>query len=367
MTRSKIVLVFISLFAWRWVSLVSPLPPTWTPDSVVRFTAPIIEEVEHTDSKTIVRSGIWYIPIAGYAEIIPGDLVTFTGRVEPTVLLGKAVGIVVQEPTFEVIQGRSERQLSVVERVLITLGRWRGGWVSILQKALPEPMSSLAAGILLGVKTQIPTDFYQALVATGTLHIVAASGYNVMIVASVLMGIVSQVARRGMAVGVGIIGIVLYVLLAGASASVVRAGIMGSLTLIAYYFGRPAEARRLLWVTAMIMLLTDPLLILDVGFQLSVAATAGLLYLLPYISNSRSLILREYLYPTLAATVATAPIIWWHFGRLSLISPVVNLLVLPAIPLIMGLSAITLVEGQIIAWLAYVPLAYVVWVIRLFG
>lgn len=368
MRRSKIALLFISLFAWRWVGLASPLPLTWTPDSIVIFTAPIIDIPEQTDTKTIVRSGIWYVPLSGYAEIVPGTLVAFSGRVEPKVLLGKVTRIVMAEPTFEVVASPGERELSLVERVLITLGAWRRDWVDILEKTLPEPMSSLAEGILLGVRQQMPQDFYDDLVATGTLHIVAASGFNVMIVASVLMVIASQIWRRGVAIGVGVVGIVGYVLLAGASASVVRAGVMGSLTLMAYYLGRPSEAKRLLWFTAAIMLIASPLLILDIGFQLSVVATAGLLYLQPQMKKlPNNLFLANYLYPTLTASLATMPIILWHFGQISWISPLVNMLVLPVVPMIMGLSALVLLGGQLVAWLVYVPLWWVVTVIRWWG
>ena len=126
--------LFIVLFASRWVGMASPLPPTWTADSVVKFTAPIIEEVEHTDTKTIGRSGIWYIPLSGYADIIPGDLVSFTGRVEATVLLGQITRIVMAEPTFEIVKEASQRKRSLVEHLLITLGAWRTDWVVMLEK-----------------------------------------------------------------------------------------------------------------------------------------------------------------------------------------------------------------------------------------
>lgn len=386
MNKFVTFLVLGLIFLCRWVSLDSPLPASWTLESKVRFTATILERPEYTDSKTIITQGMWVIKLKGYAEIIPGSRVMFVGRVTPKVLGGKVVQIVMQDPTFEVVGHNRCVSSFHAECVLILLGQLRENWVNILEKTLPSPMSSLAAGILLGVKGQIPYDFYQQLVATGTLHIVAASGFNVMIVASVLMKIAQRVFRRGAAIGMGVMGIVFYVLLSGASASVVRAGIMGGLTLVAYYFGRPAEARRLLWVTAALMLLADPLMLVDVGFQLSVAATAGLLYIEPWIRKLQSSepcrsvekqsselkkqvegFLANYLYPTLAASIATLPIIWWHFGRVSWISPLVNILILPLIPLIMLLSALTLVLGQPVAWLLYPPLWWVVAVIRWFG
>lgn len=389
MTKLKILLVFISVFWYRWISLDSPLPASWTPESNVRFTATILERPEDTDSKTIVSKGMWNIPIKGYAEIIPGSRMAFTGKVEPKLLMGQVVQIIMKDPTFDIIGRPQGSPLRVGERIILLLGSWREKWVGVLEKTLPSPMSGLAAGILLGVKGQMPYEFYQQLIKTGTLHIVAASGFNVMVVVSVLMALAKKVWRRGAAIGVGVAGIVFYVLLSGASASVVRAGIMGSLTLIAYYFGRPAEARRLLWVTAGAMLLFNPLYIVNVGFQLSVAATAGLLYIEPWMrvlssrANSRDpsttvgmtndvvgmtgKFLSDYLYPTLAATIATMPIILYHFGRVSLISPLANILILPLVPLIMLLSALTLVLGQSVAWFLYVPLVWVVWVIRRLG
>lgn len=378
MKKSKIVLAFISLFIWRWVSLASPLPPSWTAESKIRYTATVLEKPEYTDSQTIIREGIWYIKIKGYAEIIPGSRVVFVGKVDPKVLGGKVTQIIMTDPTFEITLRPHGSPLRVGERIILLLGSWREKWVAILGKSLPEPMSSLAAGILLGVKGQMPYDFYRQLVKTGTLHIVAASGFNVMIVASVLMGILTKLWSRGFAIAGGVGGIILYVLLSGASASVVRAGIMGSLTLIAYYFGRASEAKRLLWITVGLMLLFNPLYIVEIGFQLSVAATAGLLYIEPPLQILQSKILKfsnggiqaflsNYLSPTLAATVATMPVILWHFGRVSWISPLVNMLVLPVVPLIMLMSALTLVGGQVVAWVAYVPLAYLVWVIRLWG
>ncbi len=337
-----------------------------------------------------MRSGIWYIPLKGYAEINPGDLVAFAGNVELRVQLGKVTQIIMMDPTFEVLLTREERPLSLIENVLLALGAWRETWVRILSQWLPEPMSSLAAGILLGVKAKMPQDFYESLVATGTLHIVAASGYNVSIILAVILTMALRVMSRRLSIVVGILGVLAYVIIAGAGASIVRAGVMGSLTLVAYYFGRPTEARRLLWISAALMLLAQPLMLIDIGFQLSVAATAGLLYLEPFIrdrleglvqslpaqagSATLKIYLADYLYPTLAATISTLPVILWHFGRVSWISPLVNLLVLPLVPVIMALSAgiigvgmVVPVLGQILAWILYPALWWMVRVIELFG
>lgn len=384
MSRLRIVLVFISLFLWRWTSLESPLPPTWTPKSVVRFTAPIIDHPEQTDTKTIVRKGMWYIPLKGYAAITPGDLVTFSGTVEPRVQLGKITQIIMVDPTFEIVATKAERSPRLIENIWLILGTWREKWVAMLSKWLPEPMSSLAAGILLGVRAHMPQDFYESLVATGTMHIVAASGYNVSIILAVVLRVTLTMVSRTWAIVIGIAVVFAYVVVAGAGASIVRAGVMGSLSIIAYYFGRAAQAKRLLWVTAGLMLFAQPLMMVDIGFQLSVAATAGLLYLEPYIrrrleglvqrSATFKSYLADYLYPTLAATVSTLPVIVWHFGRVSWISPLVNLLVLPLVSVIMALSAVAITVGmvvpqlgQLLAWILYPALWWMVGVIDLFG
>ena len=385
MKRLKIALVFISFYIIRWLSLGSSLPSNWTPESKVRFTATVIEQPEYTDTNTIVRVGLWYINLRGYAEIIPGSRVSFTGKVEPKVLGKMTTKIIMMDPTFEVVTNTECVRSYAPGCVRIWLLTVRERWVNVLEKSLPEPMSSLAAGILLGIKGQMPKDFYTALVNTGTLHIVAASGYNVTIVAAVIMNVLNGLVGKTLGVAFGVIGIVVYVLIAGAGASVVRAGIMGSLTLVAFYFGRPTEAKRLLYIAAGIMLLLDPVMIFDIGFQLSFLATFGLLYLEPVIRNLKSKILKfsnpgvqgflaEYLYPTLAASIATLPVILYQFGRASYISPLVNMMVLPVVPLIMGISAMVIGTGmifpglgQIIAWALYPLLSYMVEVIMWFG
>ncbi|MFH2085876.1 MAG: ComEC/Rec2 family competence protein [bacterium] len=353
---------------------------------VVRLTIPTIDFPEYTDSQTIIKRGKWEARTPGYTEITPGEVVIVEGVMEglPDCFASGGISQALMRLKCRKVRGEideiTDGKPSVVDRFLIRLSYVRKWAVGRIRETLPEPMASLAAGILLGIKAQMPKDFYQALINTGTLHVIAASGFNVMIVAEVLMGISKRVWRRGVAIGMGVLGIWLYVLLSGGSASVVRAGIMGSLTLISYYWGRPTEARRLLWVTAGVMLLVDPRMLTDVGFQLSVAATAGLLYIGDWMKHKAielfnsseprlwiQEILTEYLYPTLAASVATMPVILWHFGRISLISPLVNMVILPVVPLIMGLTAAVLVGGQTVAWFAYVPLVYMVGVIRIFG
>jgi competence protein ComEC len=284
------------------------------------------------------------------------------------------------DPTISIITHPDARQVPIVEVLLIRLAQLREWGVGKLGSGQPEPMASLTAGILLGVQKELPHDFYQALAQTGTLHMVAASGYNVMLVAGLITALcVSWAGRRGGTL-LSILGIWLYVGLSGGSPSVVRAGIMGSLTLSAYFWGRPTEAKYLLGVTVFVWGMIQPRILADIGFQLSVVATAGILYGVPILDRifghfgwGQSVLtsLTRALSPTLAATIATAPLILWYFGRLSPWSVAINLLLLPIVPWIMGLTALALTAAllhltplvSLLAWLTYGPLWYFVQVV----
>lgn len=373
MKKLKLALVFISFFLVRYWFVRDDVLSKGTR---VRLTIPTIDFPEYTETQTIIKRGKWEVRIKGYTEIMPGEVVMVEGNWDGKKIISDTVTRCHEEQCSEV---------SLIDKVLIGISYVRRWAVGRLKTQLPEPMASLAAGILLGIKARMPREFYEALVKTGTLHIVAASGFNVMIVATLLMNIFGKIWKKGVAIAAGIGGIIFYVLIAGGSASVVRAGIMGSLTLMAYYWGRPAEAKWLLWVTAGLMLLVDPMMLTDVGFQLSVVATIGLLYVEPWLEvqiktqiAKRKTIMqneltiqsgkwaREYLLPTLAATVATAPVIALHFGRVSVIGIAVNMLILPVVPLIMLLASLALIVPGV-SYLLYVPLWWVVGVIRMFG
>jgi competence protein ComEC len=158
--------------------------------------------------------------------------------------------------------------------------------------------------------------------------------------------------------------IALYAALVGAAASVVRAVIMG----IAYLaslrlMGRPTLAVAGLFTAAMVMTLAQPNTLWDVGFQLSFAATLGLMLyagpwtrrldrgmpdvISPQVSNRMKRLLTEGVIVTLAAQALTVPLLLFHFGRLSLASLPANFLVLPAQPGVMTTGGIVLLSGLI--------------------
>jgi competence protein ComEC len=216
----------------------------------------------------------------------------------------------------------------------------------VIALILHEPQAALLTGILLGVETGIPADLTKAFSTTGTAHIIAISGFNISIIAGLFSGLSTRLLGKRRAMPVALAGIIVYAILVGASASVVRAAIMGCLYVIAIHYGRQTDALTSLIAAAVLMTLLNPQTLWDVGFQLSFAATLGLILYTPVLQNlferllSRALspgtakraiqILNEALIVSLAAQITTLPIIVYNFRQLSLVTLLSNFLVLPA-------------------------------------
>jgi len=246
----------------------------------------------------------------------------------------------------------------------------------VYRRVLPEPQASLLAGIVLGSKSGMPQDFYQDLRQTGMLHVVVASGMNVTIVAATTVDLLLLFLSRRLAILFAFIMIWFYVLLAGADAPVLRAGVMGTLAFLAQGLGRLKDAWRGLGVAAVFLLLLNPRNLFDLGFQLSFVATAGILFLGPIISNFLKRVpgqVRADISQTLGAQIATLPLILITFGSYSPLSPLVNILVVPILPWLMrlggliGLVGLVLLPlGQILGWFILPFLTYFVEMVKLF-
>jgi competence protein ComEC len=239
-----------------------------------------------------------------------------------------------------------------------------------IDQTLPEPQASLLAGILYGAKRGIPSNIMENFNKTGLTHIVVISGYNITIIASLLLLLFGWLPRRWSFIA-ALLGILLFTIFVGAGASVIRAAIMGSIGLLAFQVGRKNNIFAALLLAAIIMLLWNPLILrFDIGFQLSFLATAGLIFLAPFfetIFKRLPKILAESASLTLAAQFFAAPIILYNFHRLSLVAPLANILVLPTIPIVMifgfvgtffGFLFIPL--GQLINWSSWALLTYII-------
>lgn len=228
---------------------------------------------------------------------------------------------------------------------LSQIGYLRQRISDLLEISLPQTPASLLLGIVFGIKKGIPKDFQGALRTVGVFHVVAASGMNITMVSGFLLTFFGGFLKRQIAVVCSIVGILFYSLFSGFEPSIVRAAIMGVLPLVAQLFGRQYIASYGLLFAGYCMLFMTPLLLFDIGFQLSFVSCLGLLYLRPlFVRGERgsSLIKKsligEDLITTFSAQLATLPILLANFGSYSLLSILVNCLVLWTIPILMVLG-----------------------------
>ncbi len=208
-----------------------------------------------------------------------------------------------------------------------------------ISQIFPDPEGAYLKGLILGGSKRMTKDLNDAFSRTGTTHTVAVSGYNVTIVAAFLMWLgITLGLWRQQVFSFAVLGIILFVLMTGAPSSAVRAGIMGGLVIWAMKEGRLANSTNAIILAAAIMLAINPLLLrYDAGFQLSFLATLGIVWLYPLFEKKiwGSGILKETILLSVAAQIFVLPILLNSFEKLSIVSPLANLLILPAIPYIM--------------------------------
>jgi len=222
-----------------------------------------------------------------------------------------------------------------------------------INQYLPEPHASLLAGLLVGARRSFAAGLKEDFQTTGLTHIVAVSGSNVVLVILAAF-FVFQWLPGLLKLPLSCLVLLAFTVLTGAEASVVRATIMGMIMLLALGLGRDSASFTALLLAALVMLWFKPqLLWLDAGFQLSFAATFGLIFLARPLERCLHFIpshfgLRTIIACTLAAQITAGPISAYHFGNFSLIAPLANLLALPWIPPAM-------LFGLIMFALSYLP------------
>ncbi len=206
-----------------------------------------------------------------------------------------------------------------------------------IERLIPEPQVGLAEGLLLGIKRAMSDETLADFRTTGIVHIVVLSGFNVMLVVSFVQFIFGYFLPLRPRIIASFIAIVAFAITVGMTATVTRASIMASLLLLAQYLGRSYEALRGLFIAGAFMILINPhLLVYDIGFQLSFVATWGLILVAPHLevmfaTSPLTVKGRSYVVATLATQIAVTPLLLYHVGELSVISPIVNLLILPVV------------------------------------
>jgi competence protein ComEC len=263
---------------------------------------------------------------------------------------------------------------------LVYLGRRGGLWgfvdsvhAAALRRLQAGPDASaprsLVAGITLGETGAMPADVRQQFRDSGLYHLVAVSGQNVALVVVFALACLAAAGVIGAPARIAAIAAtVLYVLVTGAGPSIVRAGVAGTLVAIAWLASRPVARWHLLACGAAVVLALNPLDLFNPGFQLSFAAVWAIYVLAPRLQPR----LGSAVAVSVACTLVTTPIAWWHFGSLAPLSVPANVLALPAAApiLVCGLAAI--VTGSVWQPLA-TPLlgvadllaGYLIWVARL--
>jgi competence protein ComEC len=258
-----------------------------------------------------------------------------------------------------------------------------------IERILPNPEAGLLAGIVLGLGHTLPDELLEAFRLAGLTHIIVISGFNIGLVAQAVMVLSQRWAHRWATLCGSLGAVVLFVLLVGPSPPVMRAAWMGGLAILAQLAGRRSHALTALAASCLIMTAGNPLLLWSVSFQLSFVTTLSLILLEPALArrlhdwaagnagddDARRRwfgLARDVLVGTMAAQLATLPLIWAHFGQISLLSLLTNLLVLPLQPAIMALGVLAigggllwLPLGRVLGWLAWPLLHFTIWVARL--
>ncbi len=278
--------------------------------------------------------------------------------------------------------------------------RLRERLLGVYRGVLPRNETGLLIGMVLGIKGELSEEFSIQLRNSGMIHVVVASGYNVMLLAALMSGALMIWWKRQVAVTIAVVVIWFYVWLAGGEAPVVRAGLMGSLAYLGIVLGREREAGWLLVMSGVLMLWWKPEWLWDVGWQLSMAATAGLIWIepklriqdsevslpLPSQINAQAGIQKlfkkifempvvgESLRTTMAAQVAVFPIIMMQFGKWPWWSLVVNAALLWMVPVITSVGMVVAVVGlffkpvaMILMWLIWPLLKIFVEVVEIAG
>ncbi|MFA5997252.1 MAG: ComEC/Rec2 family competence protein [Candidatus Paceibacterota bacterium] len=314
-----------------------------------------------------------------YPELKYGDEVTVTGKVTipenfapqdgakafdyRTYLAKDGIYYQMYFPKVAVV---SHNKGNIIIEKLFTFKAWLMGNIS---KNIPEPESSLAGGITLGTKQSLGDEWLQKFRETGVAHIVVLSGYNIAVVAGIISRLVVFMPFTIRLV-MSAIGIVLFAVMVGGGATVIRATVMALIIILARVLGREGDALRALVLAGGLMVFVNPMILLnDVSFQLSFSATIAIVTLVPviekYFAFIKYLVLREIVVTTIATQIFVAPLILFHMGSVSLIGLVSNIFILPLVPFAMLVVALVAMFGWVplisgvTSFVAYKVLAYI--------
>ncbi|MEK7482682.1 MAG: ComEC/Rec2 family competence protein [Patescibacteria group bacterium] len=264
--------------------------------------------------------------------------------------------------SWPIIEGLGENQGNPIYGSLLRLkSRMRQSF----EQNLSPPQSSLLTAIILGDERPVSAEWKNILNISGIRHITSVSGMHIVIFSDILMGLGLAIGLwRGQAFYLALIALWLFIIMVGAPAPAIRAGVMGGLLLLGQKIGRENVAGRAVVMAAAFMVFQNPALLRgDIGFQLSFLATLGIIYLGPIFRSRIAVItgrnfLSELLAMTFSAQIFTLPILIYNFGYFSLVAPLANILVVPLLSAVMAAGfalGLTGMIWQTLAWLVSLP------------
>jgi len=284
-----------------------------------------------------------------------GDILKVSGRLQTpvvfdefdykTYLAQQGISFIMYQPEIELVERGSYEGFSQSAYAVVL--KLKHMFREVLKEHITPPQSTILGAILLGDKSALQVETKEKLNASGLRHITAISGMHVGLLTILLMRLFIWIGLwRQQAFYVTVAFMILFIVLTGLQPSAVRAGIMGGMLLLGQYLGRIHVSMRALVFAAVIMLGMNPLLLGNVGFQLSFLAVLGIMLFLPIFQHlSRNIPkklqdVRDLMGMTVAAQILTLPILIFNFGYVSLVSVVTNILVVPILPFLLGLGFI---------------------------
>lgn len=317
--------------------------------------------------------GYYYFDIQGYCSFSRGDKISVVGTIDKRLIDIFFGNLWLSSAKIDV--NASASKVSVLDESRSSIfDKFRENLTARYQKIMPAKESALVAGIVLGDKSSISKEFNDEMIKSGTIHIVVASGYNVLLVGGTLLSLFFWVVRRKAATVLAILGMVGYALLTGAGSPVIRAVIMAGMVYLGAVIGRRQLGWWTLLLTGWSMVMVDVSQLKSASFQLSIAASVGLLVVEPWLKSISDVLRSRLIHifsnigilTTFSTLLMTAPIIWWHFGRFSLVGLVSNIFVLPIIPILMILGVLVLIL-PVFSWPIYILAHLAVILIGWFG
>jgi len=386
-----VCLVFIAVVFFVSPKMMENKIPKSIPEQGI-FNGQIIKEpdrkLDNVKLTTNIDKGKILVTTSSYPEYFYGDILKISGKFQipaefetfnyKNYLAKDKIYFVMYYPKIEIL----ERDKG--NKIFSAILKFKNNLIEKIETIMPFPEVSILEGIILGNKQIFSEKIKNNLSITGTSHITAISGMNIVIISGIVMFVLISLGLwRKQAFYISLILIFLFIIMVGAPASAVRAGIMGAILLYAQKIGRLSNAARIMVFAGAIMLIFNPLLLrYDIGFQLSFLAVLGLIYIKPIFDEKwRKRLKKEKISPvleivdtTIAAQVSVLPILVYNFGNISFVAPITNVLIVPFIQFftILGLifiggTAIWLFIGKILVWPIYLGSTYILKIIDWFS